>query len=52
MKIASNFTGFPTFRRLNILERMCKLLYYKIRPIFVFDGPGVPHFKKRVQVDF
>ena len=32
-----------------IFQRLCKLLFYKVRPIFVFDG-GVPELKKKTIV--
>ncbi|XP_076066571.1 rad2 superfamily protein mus201 [Oratosquilla oratoria] len=31
---------------LTLFHRICKLMYYRIRPVFVFDG-GVPHLKKQ-----
>lgn len=43
--------AIPNAHLLSIYHRVCKLLYYKIRPIFVFDG-GVPALKKRVIVSF
>jgi DNA excision repair protein ERCC-5 len=33
-----------------LYSRICKLLYFKIKPIFVFDGPDVPSFKRRILV--
>lgn len=35
----------PNAHLLGLFTRICKLLYYKIKPIFVFDG-GVPMLKK------
>ncbi|XP_012280818.1 DNA repair protein complementing XP-G cells homolog [Orussus abietinus] len=35
----------PNAHLLGLFHRICKLLYYKIKPIFVFDG-GVPMLKK------
>ena len=32
-----------------IFQRLCKLLFYKVKPIFVFDG-GVPELKKKTIV--
>lgn len=35
----------PNAHLLGLFNRICKLLYYKIKPVFVFDG-GVPMLKK------
>ena len=32
-----------------MFHRICKLLFYRIKPIFVFDG-GVPELKKKTVV--
>jgi DNA excision repair protein ERCC-5 len=32
-----------------LLHRICKLLHFKIKPIFIFDG-GVPELKHRTLV--
>lgn len=32
-----------------LLNRICKLLHFKIKPIFIFDG-GVPELKRRTLV--
>ena len=37
----------PDTHILGMLRRICKLLFHRIRPIFVFDG-GAPALKKRV----
>jgi DNA excision repair protein ERCC-5 len=34
-----------------LYNRICKLLYFKIKPVFVFDGPNVPKLKQRVLVN-
>ncbi|PSN40490.1 hypothetical protein C0J52_05251 [Blattella germanica] len=36
----------PNAHLLGLFHRVCKLLFYKIKPVFVFDG-GVPHLKKQ-----
>lgn len=38
-------TPRPNAHLLGLFTRICKLLYYKIKPVFVFDG-GVPMLKK------
>lgn len=35
----------PNAHLIGLFSRICKLLYYKIKPVFVFDG-GVPLLKK------
>lgn len=37
----------PNAHLLGLFTRICKLLYYKIKPVFVFDG-GVPMLKKNI----
>jgi len=36
----------PNAHLVGLFNRVCKLLYYRIKPVFVFDG-GVPHLKKK-----
>lgn len=39
----------PNAHLLGIYHRVCKLLYFRIKPVFVFDG-GVPALKKQTIV--
>lgn len=39
----------PNAHLVLLFQRICKLLYYRIKPIFVFDG-GVPELKKKTMV--
>ena len=39
----------PNAHLVGLFNRVCKLLYYGIKPVFVFDG-GVPHLKKKTLV--
>ncbi|KAI9226193.1 MAG: PIN domain-like protein [Piptocephalis tieghemiana] len=39
-------TPIPGAHLLGFFRRICKLLYYGIRPVFVFDGPA-PELKRR-----
>lgn len=41
-----NRTSKPNAHLLGLYRRICKLLYYKIKPVFIFDG-GVPWLKKK-----
>lgn len=43
-------TPKPNAHLLGLFTRICKLLYYKIKPVFVFDG-GVPMLKKNTIVN-
>ncbi|KAJ7378197.1 nucleotide-excision repair, DNA incision, 3'-to lesion [Desmophyllum pertusum] len=36
----------PNAHLVGLFNRLCKLLYYGVKPVFVFDG-GVPHLKKK-----
>lgn len=36
--------ALPNAHLLGLYNRLCKLMYYRIKPIFVFDG-GVPLLK-------
>lgn len=45
----SRGASVPNAHLLGIYHRVCKLLYFKIKPIFVFDG-GVPALKKQTIV--
>ena len=39
----------PNAHLVLLFQRICKLLYFRIKPIFVFDG-GVPELKKKTMV--
>lgn len=39
----------PYAHILGLFHRLCKLLFYKIKPIFVFDG-GIPDLKRETIV--
>ncbi|RKP15103.1 PIN domain-like protein, partial [Piptocephalis cylindrospora] len=44
-------TPIPGAHLLGFFRRICKLLYYGVRPVFVFDGPA-PELKRRTLVRF
>lgn len=39
----------PNAHLLGLFQRLCKLLYFRIKPVFVFDG-GFPDLKKETIV--
>lgn len=41
--------SLPNAHLIGLFNRICKLMYFKIKPIFVFDG-GVPLLKKNTIV--
>lgn len=45
----SNGATLPNAHLLGLFHRLCKLMYYRIRPVFVFDG-GVPPLKRETIV--
>lgn len=45
----SNGATLPHAHLLGLFHRLCKLMYYRIRPVFVFDG-GVPPLKRETIV--
>ncbi|XP_055593128.1 DNA excision repair protein ERCC-5 [Uranotaenia lowii] len=42
----SKGSSLPNAHILGLFHRLCKLMYYRIKPVFVFDG-GVPALKKQ-----
>jgi DNA excision repair protein ERCC-5 len=51
MKGYQDSTGnaLPNAHLLGLFHRICKLQYYRIKPVFVFDG-GVPQLKQQTLV--
>ncbi len=39
----------PNAHLTGFFQRICRLLFHRIRPVFVFDG-GVPALKKRTLI--
>nr|CAD7443286.1 unnamed protein product [Timema bartmani] len=42
--------ALPNSHLLGLFHRVCKLLYYRIQPVFVFDG-SVPQLKKQTLLE-
>ena len=45
----SKGSALPNAHVLGLFHRLCKLMYYRIKPVFVFDG-GVPALKRQTIV--
>jgi DNA excision repair protein ERCC-5 len=41
----------PNAHLLGLFNRLCKLLYYRVKPVFIFDG-GVPYLKRETIVSY